>query len=209
MAEEEKYKEKKSYSYKKIINYSSNNFIIIPLIKKLFKYILILTLIISSLQEDSNSITLKINRKGNIYIYGCNNYRMSIPNEIIINGIVQSTKSNRYELNITNNEVELIWYNKLDKTSYMFDNCYYIDEINLTNFDASEVTNMDYMFYYCSSLTSLDLSNLNTPKLISINSLFKGCSSLVYINLTNFDTSKVLNMGSLFNGCKNLKELDL
>ena len=65
----------------------------------------------------------------------------------------------------------------------MFKSCNKISEINLTNFDASELTCIQSMFNGCSSLIYLDLSNFNIEKVSLMTSMFSGCSSLEYINL--------------------------
>ena len=68
----------------------------------------------------------------------------------------------------------------------MFYNCFSLTSLNLSNFNTSNVTDMEGMFYGCSSLTSLNLSNFNTSKVTNIYNMFDGCSSLEYINLKNF-----------------------
>ena len=44
----------------------------------------------------------------------------------------------------------------------MFASCSSLKELNLSNFNTNNVTNMNSMFYYCSSLKELNLSNFNT-----------------------------------------------
>ena len=41
-----------------------------------------------------------------------------------------------------------------------------------------QLTNMSYMFYECSSLTNIDLSNFNTQNVTNLGNMFNGCSSL-------------------------------
>ena len=41
----------------------------------------------------------------------------------------------------------------------MFYECNSLTNIDLSNFNTQNVTNMSYMFYECSSLTNIDLSN--------------------------------------------------
>ena len=41
--------------------------------------------------------------------------------------------------------------------SYMFNSCFKLQEINLSNFKTDNVTNMEYMFYGCESLDVLNL----------------------------------------------------
>lgn len=84
-----------------------------------------------------------------------------------------------------------------------------LTNLNLSNFDTSDVTNMSSMFNECEKLTSLDLSNFNTSKVTNMRSMFSNCSSLTSLNLSNFDTSKVTNMNRMFNYCKKLTELNL
>lgn len=81
--------------------------------------------------------------------------------------------------------------------------------IDLSNFNTSDVTNMNSMFRDCSSLTSLDLSSFNTSKVTNIASLFNSCRSLTSLDLSNFNTSKVTDMGGVFYGCSSLTSLDL
>ncbi len=84
-----------------------------------------------------------------------------------------------------------------------------LENLNLSSFNTTNVTNMSNMFYSCSSLTSLDLSNFNTSKVTNMNNLFAGCSSLITLNLSSFNTSNVTNMNNLFAGCSSLITLNL
>ena len=56
-----------------------------------------------------------------------------------------------------------------------------------------------------SSLISLDLSNFDTSQVINMNNMFTVCSSLISLNLSNFDTSKVTDMDYMFYFCDNLE----
>ena len=82
-------------------------------------------------------------------------------------------------------------------------------EIDLSNFDTSEVTNMGGMFYGMSNLTSLNLSNFDTSQVTNMSLMFSRMSSLTSLNLSNFDTSKVTNMSDMFNSMPNLTSLNL
>ena len=83
-----------------------------------------------------------------------------------------------------------------------------IVELDLSNFDTSQVTDMQFMFYGMSSLTSLDLSNFDTSQVKYMNSMFSG-TSLTSLNLSNFDTSKVMKMSNMFFNMRNLTSLNL
>ena len=66
--------------------------------------------------------------------------------------------------------------------------------------DYTAITSTSNMFYGCSSLTSLDLSNFNTSNVMNMNGMFNGCSGLTSLDLSNFDTSNVLFMNYMFRG---------
>ena len=59
---------------------------------------------------------------------------------IYINGIKQSTIKYSYNLNETDNFIELIWNNRIGSCGHMFEGCNDITEIDLSNFDTSLVT---------------------------------------------------------------------
>ena len=44
---------------------------------------------------------------------------------------------------------------------------------------------MSYMFYKCSSLKELNLNNFNTTNVTKMNSMFYECSALKNINIKN------------------------
>ena len=89
---------------------------------------------------------------------------------------------------------------------YMFQSCHF-QSLDLSNFDTSKVTNMDGMFMSFQSSQSLDLSNFNTSNVNNMQYMFL-MSSLQSLDLSNFDTSKVTNMNAMF-GYSSLKSLDL
>ena len=57
------------------------------------------------------------------------------------------------------------------------------------------------MFSKCSSLKELDLSNFNTSNVTCMDSMFCNCSSLNELNISNFNINKVTNMNQMFSGC--------
>ena len=102
--------------------------------------------------------------------------------------------------------IKYSFYNHLSKTNYMFSGCSSLTNINLSNFNTQNVTNMSDMFFGCSSLTNLDLSSFNTPKVTNLNGMFYGCSSLKSLDLSNFNTQNVTNMEHMFYECSSLKK---
>ena len=59
----------------------------------------------------------------------------------------------------------------------MFHYCSSLEELNLSNFNTNNVTDMERMLEECSSLKTLNLSNFNTHKIKYIRDIFYGCSS--------------------------------
>ena len=66
---------------------------------------------------------------------------------------------------------------------------------------------MSYMFFQCKSLKQLNLSNFNTYNVTNINMhcMPYECSSLNEINLSNFNANNVIDMFYKFDGCSLLK----
>ena len=92
---------------------------------------------------------------------------------------------------------------------YMFLDCYYLSDLDLSGFDTSNVKSMERMFYYCSGLVNLDLSSFNTSNLENMEHMFEECYNLVNLNLSSFDTSNVTNMYGTFSDCSKLVTLDI
>ena len=91
---------------------------------------------------------------------------------------------------------------------FMFSGMSSLTTLDLSNFDTSQVTDMKYMFRDMSSLTTLNLSNFDTSQVAYMNSMFSG-TSLTRLNLSNFDTSKVMKMSNMFFNMRNLTSLNL
>ena len=91
----------------------------------------------------------------------------------------------------------------------MFIFCDFLQQIDLSNFDTSKVTDMTYMFADCGDLEQLDVSHFDTSNVTDMTGMFDGCKSLQQLDLSHFDTSKVRNANYMFYDCKNLQNLDL
>ena len=85
----------------------------------------------------------------------------------------------------------------------------YLTKIDLSEWDTSNITDMNRLFYSCSSLTSLDVSNFNTNKVTNMSNMFNGCRSLTSLDVSNFNTGKVTDMGYMFDVCSSLTSLDV
>ena len=132
-------------------------------------------------------------------------------------------------------KVEYRFQKNLKNLSFIFRDCEYITNINLSNFNTENVTNMEGMFSGCSSLTNVDLSknstkkvtnmrymfencvslqnadlsNFNTENVNDFECMFYQCSSLTNINLSNFNTKNVNDMSGMFSGCSSLTNINL
>ena len=155
-----------------------------------------------------SSIRLKIDESGENIIYFNGTFQwcdpFEFPDEIYINGENQTIIKNSYNLRVQNSEIILKWYNPLVNTNCMFRYCNKITEIDLSNFDDSNLQRMHYMFHGCSSLTSINISHLKTPKVHDIGSLFRDCSSLKSINLENMNSAGVTGFHYVFQRCYEL-----
>ena len=93
--------------------------------------------------------------------------------------------------------------------SYMFDGCSNLTTLDVSSFDTSNVIDMEMMFCDCKALTSLDVSNWNTSNVRAMKYMFYSCNSLTTLDVSHFDTSNVTNMAAMFDDCRNLTTLDL
>ena len=205
---------KKYIIYQNIINKRNKN--INLQLKKinfiyLFTYILFNLINIVFAEEiinNQNSIFLKTSTKGYQYIIS----QDRLPDFVYVNE-KQTNFDADGRINIKSrqkiNIVKLVWNYKLKNCEFLFDSLDNIIEVDLSEFDSSEVTTMKGMFSFCSEVRSINFNNINTSSLIDMSEMFKNCDSLTEINFSSFDTSKVTNMGFLFYECPSLYSFDL
>ena len=88
--------------------------------------------------------------------------------------------------------------------SSMFCRCTSLKYLNIKHFDTSKVRDMSWMFKL-SGIENLDISNFNTLNVSNMYCMFNGCSSLKELNISDFN--KYINTNYMFDGCSNeLKE---
>ena len=105
-------------------------------------------------------------------------------------------------------EIKLIFLDKINNSSYMFNGCKSIISIDLSNFDSSDITDMNSMFSECTHLKKIILENLNTEKVNNMNYMFNKCLELEKIEFPNsFNTQNVKNLSFMFHDCENLSEI--
>ena len=99
---------------------------------------------------------------------------------------------------------------KVCNMNSMFKKCDSLENIDLSNFDTSNVENMFLMFYGCHKLKDIiGLDKLNTSNVTNMNGMFQECENLEKLDLSNFDVSNVADMREMFSGCNNLKYLNI
>ena len=93
--------------------------------------------------------------------------------------------------------------------SFMFWNCKNLNYLILENFNTKNVVDMSGMFSFCESLKKIDLSNFITQNVSDMSYMFNKCYNLTTLNLSNFNTDSINSMKSMFSRCTNLKKLDI
>lgn len=93
--------------------------------------------------------------------------------------------------------------------SCMFYQCSSLTKLDASNFDTSNVTNMQSMFNGCSSLSKLNLNTWNTNKVTTMYRMFYNCKSIINLDLSGFTTRSVTDMYQMFQNCSALKELNI
>ena len=105
-------------------------------------------------------------------------------------------------------KIEYSFKNYLSKTCLMFWGCKFITSLDLSNFNAQNVTDMSFMFSCCDLLANINLSNINTRNVTDMSFMFSCCNTLTNLDLSNFNTQNVTNMSCMFDGCYSLTNLD-
>ena len=106
--------------------------------------------------------------------------------------------------------------------SYIFCRCSSLKELNLTNFNTENVTNMKGIFNYCLNLKEIKnkyeinkIDKVTKIKIIidyqikSFKELFSDCYCIESINFKKFYRNNITDMSYMFYGCSSLKELNL
>ena len=93
----------------------------------------------------------------------------------------------------------------------MFDYCYSLTSLNLTNWQPANATSYSAMFRCCYDLTTIgNISNWDTSKCTNFSSMFENCHSLTSIpNINNWDMTKATTVASMFAGMVSIAELTI
>ena len=67
---------------------------------------------------------------------------------------------------------------EVNAIAYAFHGCSNLTDIDFTNFDVRDVTDMRSLFYGCKALTSLNLRTFRTTKCLLFNDMFAECNEM-------------------------------
>ena len=108
-----------------------------------------------------------------------------------------------------NYDFKIIFKNNISNLKRLFEDCSDLISLDLSNFDTSNVTDMELMFNECIKLKTINgLNKLNTSQVTNMGGMFQKCFKIEYLDLTNFDTSNVTDIGDMFNKCYELKNIN-
>ena len=139
-------------------------------------------------------------------------YRESITKVIVNSGVKTDTHCSKLFYQMTNcTEVNLSNLDTSNATDMreMFRECSKLTSLDLTGFDTSNVSDMSYLFDGCKNLKNINITRFDTSNVTSMKNMFFSCDNLITLDLTNFNTSKVTNMENLFSNCYSLTTLDV
>ena len=100
---------------------------------------------------------------------------------------------------------------KVTSMKSIFGKCFKLKNLNISNFNTENVTDMSYMFEQCNNLEKivLDSSKFKTNKVVNMVRMFSECNSLKEIDLSSFNVENVIHMNYMFNNCRQLTTVDL
>ena len=117
---------------------------------------------------------------------------------VSLEGLFQnSSKLKNIDLNID--------FSKVTDISFMFYGCTGLKEIDVSNWDVSNVTNFDH-FAAHAKLKRKGIENWNTASAINMNAMFHNCAE-EELDLSKFDVSNVKYFCQMFENSPNLKRI--
>ena len=154
----------------------------------------------------NSEIKMIIQGEGEINIL--NNTFNYDPSDVLVNGESKSECKITCEFVDDLNNVTIKFDSKITSCEYMFDGMTNIIEIDLSNFDASNVINMNGMFKDCINLKKITFGDINTSLVENMDELFLRCKSLITIDRLDFDTISVKTMIRMFRNCESLLSIN-
>ena len=105
--------------------------------------------------------------------------------------------------------IKVIFRKKLYNCDSLFMDCEDIIEIDMPNFDSSQVISCQSMFQGCSSLRKINLGKLGFSLCKNFEHMFLSCYNLENIDVSHFITKNAITFRNMFNGCTRLKNIDV
>lgn len=91
----------------------------------------------------------------------------------------------------------------------MFDDCYALENVDISSWNISGLTNTGFMFNGCRSLMNVNLPDFkNAEAFVSSMYMFRGCKSLTSIDLSRFIAPHLVNVQGMFENSA-VEEVDL
>ena len=210
----------KTFTKKQIIINNKSKKIKSNFIKNTINYFIIsyVSILIYSIELKQNyifsyfsniTITIKGPGRKSIFSASCGRTKFPDPKYVYINNILQETVSDKYDFNETENNIKLVWENKINNCNCLFQNCGNIIKIDFSNFDFSLGITGNCMFLGCTSLTEIIFPSSGNIILRDAGAMFYGCRSLTSLDISNFDISSNGDFGYTFRDCESLTSLDL
>ncbi len=94
-----------------------------------------------------------------------------------------------------------------DGTELFIDLVNYVEEIDFSHFDSSNITNMEYMFNNI-KLKKLDLSMFDTSNVVNMSNMFRN-SKLEELDLSSFTFESLKDMSYMFDTSKDLRVIKI
>ena len=92
----------------------------------------------------------------------------------------------------------------------IFEQCYELIEVDLSNLVSSNIMYMSSAFSLCEELKSINFGNFKSSKVITMYATFENCKSLMGLDLSSFkDVSNLKSLNSAFRNCHQLSFLNL
>ena len=156
-------------------------------------------------QTTSSTIILTITGTGTQRLIN-ERYKDSIT-EVSVGEEVKNTCKDTCDLDGTRIAVTLKISGRLQSCSIMFQDQLNIIEVDLSGFDASEVTEMNGMFQGCYNLEKITFHGMNTSLVYNMDNTFQGCTRLITVDFQNLDISKLRIVSYMFSECRALSSI--
>ena len=95
----------------------------------------------------------------------------------------------------------------VDDMSRMFAYLENIEDLDLSAFKVKNVKNMEYMFIGMTKIQNLNLDWENESSVSSTRGMFSGLKSIRLLDLSNLDTKNVVNMSAMFENMSSLESI--